>query len=303
VTIASCYLSNEGFIFGADSTASIFVGAEGYHYYDHTQKIFEVGEKSTIGAITWGLGGLPKHSYRTLFAQLADGHSGENASPAANIKELAERFADLIWPLYSQGFAADISKCQTLSKKPEYSDIAPTPTMRTKDEQNEFFALKQNLFAGFCIGGYILPNRGPEGYTIACDPLVNGAVVEPLRINTPFWGAPNMINRLIYGADSRMRGDILSSKDANGIKRWTGTDQELDSILGNYVLSHPVLPIRDAIDFVHACIYSTIKAMKFSSLSQICGGPIELAVITTDRPFRWVRHKKWNAAIMDGGGR
>ena len=54
------------------------------------------------------------------------------------------------------------------------------------------------------------------------------------------------------------------------------------------------------IDFVHACIASTIKAMKFSNLAQICGGPIEIAVITTDRRFRWVRHKEWDAAISEG---
>jgi hypothetical protein len=61
-----------------------------------------------------------------------------------------------------------------------------------------------------------------------------------------------------------------------------------------------VLPIRDAVDFVHACIYSTIKALKFSNFSQICGGPIEIATITTDRQFRWVRHKPWDAALTEG---
>jgi hypothetical protein len=65
-------------------------------------------------------------------------------------------------------------------------------------------------------------------------------------------------------------------------------------------LSHAILPIRDAIDFVYTCIYSTIKALKFSSLQQICGGPIEIAIITTDRPFRWVRHKAFDAAISEG---
>ena len=61
-----------------------------------------------------------------------------------------------------------------------------------------------------------------------------------------------------------------------------------------------MLPIREAIDFVHACIYSTIKAMKFSNFSQICGGPIEIAVITSDRRFRWVLHKDWDAAVLEG---
>ena len=58
--------------------------------------------------------------------------------------------------------------------------------------------------------------------------------------------------------------------------------------------------MRDAIDYVHSAIYCTIKAVKFSTMAQVCGGPIEIAVITSDRLFRWVRHKPWHAAIVDG---
>jgi hypothetical protein len=60
------------------------------------------------------------------------------------------------------------------------------------------------------------------------------------------------------------------------------------------------LPIREAIDWVYASIYPSIKTMKFSHLAPVCGGPVEIAVITTDRPFRWVRHKKLDAAILQG---
>jgi hypothetical protein len=58
--------------------------------------------------------------------------------------------------------------------------------------------------------------------------------------------------------------------------------------------------LRDAIDFAYSSIHSTIKALKFSNLNQICGGPIEIAVIRTDRLFEWVQHKKWNAGLKEG---
>ncbi len=45
----------------------------------------------------------------------------------------------------------------------------------------------------------------------------------------------------------------------------------------------------------------TIKTMKFSHMAPVCGGPVEIAVVTTDRKFRWVRHKKFDAAIGEGG--
>ena len=80
-----------------------------------------------------------------------------------------------------------------------------------------------------------------------------------------------------------------------------GTIDELNALLNANQLGCSNPPIRDAVDFVHTCIFSTIKALKFSSLHQICGGPIELAVLRTDRPFQWVRHKEWDSAIYDGG--
>lgn len=105
-----------------------------------------------------------------------------------------------------------------------------------------------------------------------------------------------MIQRLIFGCDDGLKESILGSG------KWTGTPADLDAIVQQHTLAHPTVPIRDAIDFVHSCILSTIKAFKFSSLSQICGGPVEIAVITTDRPFRWVRHKDWDAALAEGEG-
>ena len=35
----------------------------------------------------------------------------------------------------------------------------------------------------------------------------------------------------------------------------------------------------------------TIKTMKFSHMAPVCGGPVEIAVVTTDRKFRWVRQR------------
>jgi hypothetical protein len=107
-------------------------------------------------------------------------------------------------------------------------------------------------------------------------------------------GVPNMIHRLFFGTDDAIQSSILTSG------MWKGNPQDLSALLAQHNLIHPVLPIRDAIDFVYTCIYSTTKAIKFSNRLQVCGGPIEIAVITTDREFRWVRHKQWDTAINEG---
>ena len=103
-----------------------------------------------------------------------------------------------------------------------------------------------------------------------------------------------MIQRLLFGLDDGLKASIMASG------KWTGSEAELDALSAQHRLAHPIIPIRDAIDFVHSFIFSTIKAFKFSTHSQICGGPIEIAVITNDRRFRWVRHKGLDAAIAEG---
>lgn len=155
--------------------------------------------------------------------------------------------------------------------------------------------MKRHLVVGFCVGGYVMPDRTPHAYSMLFEPLGS----KPQAVQIPpctydGWGAPNPIKRLVFGADDELRADILASS------HWTGTDADLAQLLAQHAWQHPMLPIRDAIDFVYACVYSTIKAMKFSNFSQICGGPIEIGVITTDRRFRWVRHKEWDVAITEG---
>lgn len=108
-----------------------------------------------------------------------------------------------------------------------------------------------------------------------------------------FWGAPGFIVRLMKGWDPELFPALMSSG------HWTGTEDQLSDVLSqaNITANTGLVPMRDAVDFVHFGIYSTIKAIKFSNLLQVCGGPIEIAVITADRPFRWVQHKKWDSAI------
>jgi hypothetical protein len=102
-----------------------------------------------------------------------------------------------------------------------------------------------------------------------------------------------MIERVLYGID----GGLLQAIKASPF--WTGGPAELDNLVGRALVSPPDhVPLREAIDFVHAAIYTTIRAFKFSQMPMLCGGPIEIAAITSDRPFRWVKHKALDGAIQ-----
>lgn len=66
MTIAACYVTNEGVVMGADSTTS-YPQENGTHYLNHAQKLYEIGENSTLGALTWGLGAISTDkSYRSF---------------------------------------------------------------------------------------------------------------------------------------------------------------------------------------------------------------------------------------------
>jgi len=289
MTIAMCYLSPEGVVLGADSTASINYPG-GFHYFNHAQKLFRIGENGSLGILTWGLGEIGQTSYRTLIAELAD---DLEVTPAATLQLVAERWANLFWSRYTQALAGEITVLHALDAKSQFVPGGTDPAARTEAEEKLYQNLRHNLIVGFCIAGAVAPDRQTGAFEIVFDPMAISAPTPTQIVGAPFWGAPNMIQRLVIGADQNLRAGILTS----GL--WSGSESDLDNLMAQYRLSHATLPIREAIDFVHTCIYSTIKALKFSSLQQTCGGPIEIAVITTDRSFRWVRHKSLDAAISE----
>ncbi len=231
--------------------------------------------------VTWGMASFDDTSFRTVIAQLADKLV---QNPPASVQAAADEWINEAWPVFTgmQAFA----RLQQLNGNAN----------RTPDQDEEWGMLSHGLVVGFCIGGYCLPDHCPKAYEIVFDPLGARPVPSEIAKNTHrWWGVPNIINRLIYGYDWNFRQAILSS----GF--WNGTDADFDSVAAQQALEHPVLPIREVVDFIHSCIRSTGKAMKFSNFPQVCGGAPEIALITTDRQFRWVRHKTWDTAIEDGG--
>lgn len=291
MTIAACYLSSEGVVFGADSTSTLFVQGPDpnqsgqFYHYNYAQKIFQIGEGSNLAITMWGLGSLGQTSYRTLIARFADELA---AQPASSMAEIADRWNTHFCGEYASHLGPLMTRIQQLKAQ----------TSRTPDEEAELRALEQTFSGGFCISGYCLPDRKPEAYEIIYQ-LDQTAPQQPkpLQIgNANFWGCPNIMNRLLFGADIGLLADIESSPN------WTGTFEDLVALVSPYRLAQPFdLPIREAIDWIYTSIYTTSQAMKFSHLAPVCGGPVEVAVISTDRPFRWVRHKTLDAGIAHGG--
>lgn len=285
MTIAGLYLTQEGIVLGADSTSSFLgMGAEHLHYFNFAQKLFEVGENSTFGVLTWGVGYIGEVSYRRLAALLGDDLA---KNPPSSIDDVAARWVRLFKPVYDKHPPiVDLRKALRKAKRETSSD----------EEDARLRDLEAGYAVGFCVAGHCLPDRVPGARIISFRPAHTKHSIETPELNElHLWGMPNIMNRLRYGVDQ----PFIDALKASG--KWIGTSEDLAEIVSAHWL-HPRarLPMRDAIDYVHSAIYCTIKAMKFSTGAQVCGGPIEIAVITSDRRFRWVRHKPWDAAIEDG---
>ena len=277
MTIAACYLSPEGVILGADSTTTYLQPDGTQHHLDYAQKLFEVGENGTMGIVCWGVG-LP--IYRQMVAELDD---EIRARPPGSIEEIVGRWSDRFWSEYERVFAADIPAARALAAIPN----------RTPAQDLDLIQLANGKAGGFCLAGRFSPQRSVRAFQIVYSPEMDRAS-SISEITTPwmFWGCPNIVQRLAFGID----GSLMMSIIASG--KWSGTLDELVALRGPHHLE-PMnyLPLREAVDWVHSMLYSTIKMFKFSALRPVCGGPIEIAAITTDRPFRWIKHKSLAEAI------
>ena len=287
MTIAACYVSNEGVVLGADSTSTFTTPTGLVRHYNNEQKLFEVGEMgSSLGLVTWGLGGLPTMSYRLLVAELSDSLVGKPRT----VQECVERLRDRFWPLYTTEMAPTIGLLKALASIPH-----PTP-----DQQRQLLTLRQTLLVGFCIGGHVRAERRSTAFVVQFDPQATALppIWEVQRGSPWFAGVPNLINRLKNGIDEALFNAIVASG------MWHGSPADLENIVRPHMLGpQTLLPIREAIDWIHSSIFITIKAVKFSSLPAVCGGPIEVAVVTSDRRFRWVCHKGLDQALTDHSAR
>jgi hypothetical protein len=195
---------------------------------------------------------------------------------------------------YTRIFENEIEEYRKLERLDAFGIATPGSKngARTEEQERRLHALSNDLLAGFCIAGHCLPDRATAAYRIEFEPKLR---TPPTPVQVPsleYWGVKNFVDRLFNGFDPLLK-DALS-------ENWVGTNEQLDSTLHRTQLGPPIsMPLRDAIDFVHFCIHATIKVFKFSHLNQVCGGPIELAVISSDRKFRWVRHKALDAAIIE----
>ncbi|HRQ72801.1 MAG TPA: hypothetical protein PLU35_07220 [Phycisphaerales bacterium] len=290
MTIAACHLSPEGVVLGADSATTLqSVDGKAPCHFDYAQKMFEVGKPgSTVGLVTWGLGQIGDVSHRTFAARVAGVH---DSTPFESMESMANRLGQELWAEYSTAYGTAIEQVRDTHEELEAKSARGE---LTNDDVTTLRESINRLSGGYCLAGRVRDAMPCEAWQLLWGPLQDATAITRMPAETPlFWGVPHIMERLIFGFDQ----DTLIGVLASG--KWTGSDDELVDLVTRRQLIQPSnLPIREAIDWIHTVIHTTIRGTKFAKWPHWCGGPVEIAVITTDRPFRWVRHKRLDAAII-----
>jgi hypothetical protein len=280
MTIFACCVVPEGVALAADSMSTVTVPS-GDKQFTHEQKIYEVGHNGTLGIANCGLGTLGPVSQRTIVAEFAD--ELENSSHKS-MAEVASAWSQKAWSIYSANVGGMLSASDVEILRSKASSDALIH--ETKQRVIEYAAI---IFG--VVGRY--GSRAPKAYKVVVHPFLDA---PPEAIEIPKFdllGARGPGTRFL-GKDIALLETIYASD------KWNGSKDELRAVFE--ALAPPlILPIsmRDAIDLVYSLVFTTIKSMKFTSQVPTCGGPVEVAVISTDRPFRWVRHKALDSAIGD----
>src|SRR5262249_40118046 len=119
---------------------------------------------------------------------------------------------------------------------------------------------------------------------------------EPPRGNKPdgspsfgasWFGAVDALTRLIKGYDPGALGELIRrGVDRNLMQKWAG------DWVSRLPLGFDGLPIQDAIDFANWATQVVIGRFRFGIGPPLCGGDVDIAVITP-RNFQWAQRKQW----------
>ena len=160
--------------------------------------------------------------------------------------------------------------------------------------------------AGLYLAGF----GGDDQEVMSCKIDITMHEIKTKALDMPSFeydGMTHVVDRLTKGIDKAFQEKIEEA--FSDVEIYTGKDNNEPRPLNEY-MSEAIedisasccslrngIPIRDVIDYVHFLIYTTNKTYKFMPSAPVCGGEVEIAVITLDRGFRRVKTKPLDSLL------
>jgi hypothetical protein len=286
MTVCVSVKVSEGLVLAADSMSAVhgtYPGADGkttagiLKTYQHVRKLAHLKDYP-IGTLTWGTAVVGPRSIDSLIreyeyglvsraeqaARLKTPGAGDPAAPdeqpTDSVRAIAEGLLRHVQPLYRAAF-----------------DDEP-PDQRPP--------------LGILVGGFSGGQFFPEQWLID---LPRSADLQPIRpdVNGQPWfgamwfGLTDAIVRLHWGRDERAI-PLLA-------KRFNVSTEEIAALLEplQYPVAFTGMPLQDAIDYAVYLVNVVIGRFRFVVGVPLCGGDIDVAVITPGA-FHWVQRKSWH---------
>ena len=283
MTICVAVKVSEGLVLAADSTATVqgWLGQPGgqpqiLKTYDHARKLSHIKDYP-IGTLSWGTSLIGSRSVESLIKEF------EYSLPS--VVEEQEKMREI---RKAQGQVPD-------EKKFAYSvrEIAASLLKHISNfYMAEFEAMSDNKPGlGILVSGYSSGQFFPEQWVLDIPKSPELIELRPNQNGKPnfgsnWFGMTDAINRLHKGLDDRVIGKVIEL-----------TKLPHEEVLKLFAdLEYPVLfdgmPLQDAIDYATYLINVVIGRFRFVLGAPICGGEVDVAVITPNA-FTWIQRKSW----------
>jgi len=274
---------SEGLVLATDSTTAVhgWLGGKSgkpgiLKTYDHSKKLSQIKDYP-IGTLTWGAGLLGKRSSESLIK--------EYSYTLPSLKEEQEKI--------KENRIRDKSKNY---ERPEYNVRKIAEGLKNhfqKFYNTEFAEQPQNEIPnmGILVSGYTSGKFSPEQWLIKLPGFSDIEEVRPDIDGKPDFGAnwfglTDAIVRLHWGRDDESL-KILA-------ENFKVSQEEIRKLLNKlqYIVIFDGMPLQDAIDYAVYLVNVVIGRFRFVVGVPLCGGDIDVSVITPDE-FNWIHRKYW----------
>jgi hypothetical protein len=243
--------------------------------YEYANKVTHFRDYP-IGILSWGLGSISARSIQSLIMEFEYTYPMKGKDRKYAVKRVAEDFLEFISKRYEAAYPIPAAG----GANPVGTPPAPIPQ-------------PERPTLGFFIGGYSHREFFGEEYIYE---FPNSTGWREVRPNTPdgnpsfganWYGMTDALTRLILGFDAAALSELIN-RGANQaiVQKW------VDDHVSHLPLVFDGMPLQDAIDFAEYAIQVVIGRFRFGLGPPLCGGDVDIAVITPDT-FRWAKRKQW----------
>jgi hypothetical protein len=267
MTICISVRTPEGLVLAADSMVSLEGTVDTpqgrqrgvFQTFEFANKVSQFKDY-TIGIMSWGIASISNRSIQSLIMEFEYGYASLQDNADFAVKQVADDLLVEFRRLYDAAYPSG-------SEQP---------------------------LLGLYIGGYSARQFFSNQYQYEFPRSNDWEIIRPNKpdgspdFGANWFGQAEPLRRLIKGYDIRSINELVRrGADQAIVQGW------IDSNVSELPLIFDGMPIQDAVDFANYAVQVTIGCFRFAGGPPLCGGNIDIAVITP-AAFHWAQRKQWS---------